>query len=139
MALICSLLEFNSSSGYFLFFFLGEPKVRLSGNCSGEVTIDNINVCQSNDKERNKQYSDLVCKERGCSHAISSGSKNTLNGDMQEYQHVRCEDYHGKLGQCNRFKGKCNGGLLTVNCVSKYVFMYVCTCMYYCTVILLSP
>lgn len=100
----------------------GEPKVRLSGNCSGEVTIDNINVCQSNDKERNKQYSDLVCKERGCSHAISSGSKNTLNGDMQEYQHVRCEDYHGKLGQCNRFKGKCNGGLLTVNCVKSIKF-----------------
>ena len=126
MALICSLLDFNSSYGYCLFSFLDEPIVNLTGNCSGEVTINNINVCQSNDKPWNIMYSDLVCKERNCSHAISFNNKTT-NGDMQEYQHVRCEDYHGKLGQCNRFKGKCNGGLVTVNCVSKYLCMYVCT------------
>ncbi|XP_073326332.1 scavenger receptor cysteine-rich type 1 protein M160 [Pagrus major] len=99
----------------------GEPNVSLSRKCSGEVKINNISVCQSDDKAWDIDYSHLVCKQLGCSNALYFDTKKP-NQDVQKYQHVRCEDYHGKLGQCNRFEGKCKGGLVSVYCVKSVEF-----------------
>lgn len=105
-----------------LLSFLGEPDVTLSNSCHGDVRINNIQVCSTH---WNNGYSHLVCQEKGCSNAIAdifSGEQAKTNED---YYHVNCENYHDKLGQCKRFLGKCNGKVVSVNCVSKYGCMYV--------------
>ncbi|KAM8754641.1 scavenger receptor cysteine-rich type 1 protein M130 [Acanthopagrus schlegelii] len=101
----------------------GEPSVSLSHGCSGEVKIDNVSVCS--DTAWKMEYSHLVCKELKCSNAYSFDIKQiTGTGKDMEYQHVTCEDYHGKLGQCSRFKKKCSGGLVMVSCVNSIKFSF---------------
>ncbi len=99
--------------------FLDEPIVTLSHTCHGEVKIDNVQVCATS---WNNDYSHLICQEKDCSNAIA----NTFNGENAKsngmYYHVSCEKYHYKLGQCKRFKGTCNGKLVSVSCVGKYVY-----------------
>ncbi|XP_070825415.1 scavenger receptor cysteine-rich type 1 protein M130 [Chaetodon trifascialis] len=96
-----------------------EPKVTLSEGCGGEVKINGIQVCNSSWKDA---YSHLVCHERKCSNAVfTTGSPNRPKlGEL--YQHVRCEDYHQTLGQCDRFKGTCDGYLVSVYCVNNMNF-----------------
>lgn len=77
------------------------------------MKIDNIGVCNTN---WNIDYSHLVCKEMGCSNAVVSSNKTVPSLDT-EYHHVQCEKYHSKLGQCRRFKAKCDSGLVSVHCV----------------------
>lgn len=103
----------NNRSCYFP--FPGEPEVTLSEKCAGEVRINNISVCSSN---WNLEYSHLICQEKSCSNAIVFDTK-TPPPQSQSY-HVTCEEYHDKLGQCNLFKGQCNGGLVSVYCVGMY-------------------
>lgn len=104
-----------------LLFFLDEPNVTLSETCGGEVRINNLHVCSSH---WNLAYSHIVCLEQNCSDAVSFDDK--LHNPDMKYHHVSCEHYHDKLGQCNRFKGKCNGGLVSVYCVGEYVNMSSC-------------
>lgn len=99
----------------FFFPFPEEPEVTLSEKCAGEVRINNISVCSSN---WNLNYSHLVCQEKYCSNAIVFDRKAAPL--QSEAFHVICEDYHDKLGQCNRFKGQCDGGLVSVYCVGMY-------------------
>ncbi|XP_060912936.1 scavenger receptor cysteine-rich type 1 protein M160 [Labrus mixtus] len=95
-----------------------EPVIKLSGKCGGEVTMNNINVC---DTHWHDDYSDLVCQEMGCVKAVGHFSEKVPRSD-EEYHHVKCEKYHSKLGQCRRFKAKCEGGLVSVYCVHKVEF-----------------
>ncbi|XP_074537958.1 scavenger receptor cysteine-rich type 1 protein M130 isoform X2 [Halichoeres trimaculatus] len=96
----------------------GAPNVTLSGKCGGEVKIDNIGVCDTN---WNIDYSHLVCQEMGCSNAVAHSSKEVSILSSKEYHHVQCEQYHSKLGQCKRFKAKCNR-LVSVHCVKNVKF-----------------
>nr|XP_020490943.1 scavenger receptor cysteine-rich type 1 protein M130-like isoform X1 [Labrus bergylta] len=95
-----------------------EPAINFSRTCGGEVTIDNISVCDTN---WHNDYSDLVCKEKGCIKAVGHFSKK-VPSSKDEYYHVRCEKYHSKLGQCRRFKAKCYGKLVSVYCVREVKF-----------------
>ncbi|XP_034551085.1 scavenger receptor cysteine-rich type 1 protein M160 [Notolabrus celidotus] len=90
-----------------------EPSVTLSEKCAGEVMINKVGVC---DTYWNIGYSHLVCQETGCSNAVGHFSEKVPRSDM-EYHHVKCERYHSKLGQCKRFKAKCDGKLVSVYCV----------------------
>ncbi|XP_026189180.1 scavenger receptor cysteine-rich type 1 protein M130 [Mastacembelus armatus] len=93
-----------------------EPKVKLSGNCGGEVSINNVEVCNTNWK-----YSDLICQEQNCSNAIGVNHLTTPNQD-KKYYHVSCEDYHYNLGQCKTVLGKCSGNLVSAYCVANVMF-----------------
>ncbi|TMS16568.1 Scavenger receptor cysteine-rich type 1 protein M160, partial [Larimichthys crocea] len=81
----------------------GEPKVTLSEDCYGEVRINNTSVCHRNWKP---EYSDLVCQEKGCGNVVPHSSVSKRLPKDESY-HVSCEEYHYKLGQCNRYKAKC--------------------------------
>lgn len=99
-----------------LLCFPDEPNVTLSGECRGELKINNSHVCSSN---WNLDYSHLVCQEQpDCSNAVfydrATSSVNT------QLQHVACEDHHDKLGQCNRYEGPCADGPVSVYCVGTY-------------------
>lgn len=68
-------------------------------------------------------YSHLVCQEQqDCSNAIFSESTENVNAHSQ---HVACEDYHDKLGQCSTFKGPCTEGHVSVYCVGMYKYTSV--------------
>uniref|UniRef100_UPI0037E72D19 scavenger receptor cysteine-rich type 1 protein M130 n=1 Tax=Semicossyphus pulcher TaxID=241346 RepID=UPI0037E72D19 len=95
-----------------------EPKVTLSEKCGGEVKLNGIRVCDTHWKI---DYSHLVCQEMGCSNAVENFSKVRVL-DKEHYHHVRCEKYHSKLGQCKRFKAKCEGNLVKVFCVNHVTF-----------------
>ncbi|XP_076597662.1 scavenger receptor cysteine-rich type 1 protein M160 [Chaetodon auriga] len=98
----------------------GEPTVTLSGTCGGEVMINGTRVCSSGWKDA---YSHLVCHEQNCSNAIIAFIITIQPSEPgKQYQHVRCEDYHQTLGQCDRFMGTCNGPLMSVSCVNGVEF-----------------
>lgn len=105
-----------SQSVILLFSFLGEPKVTLSEDCYGEVRINNTSVCHRNWKP---EYSDLVCQEKGCGNVVPHSSVSKRLPKDESY-HVSCEEYHYKLGQCNRYKAKCED-VVYVYCSGKYV------------------
>ncbi|KAI4824269.1 hypothetical protein KUCAC02_012792, partial [Chaenocephalus aceratus] len=90
-----------------------EPKVNLSTQCAGEVTVNDLEVCNTNWEDR---YSRLVCQELSCSNAIGfSAVKEPIKN--KEYFHVNCEENHYQIGQCKRVKGKCEKTLVSVFCV----------------------
>ncbi|KAI3357098.1 hypothetical protein L3Q82_015566 [Scortum barcoo] len=93
-----------------------EPNVILSKGCHGEVRINNIQVCAAG---WNDDYSHLVCQEKDCSNAIASMDSLEKAKPNKEYYHVSCEKHHYKLGQCRRFKAKCETNLVSVYCVRK--------------------
>ncbi|XP_056897293.1 scavenger receptor cysteine-rich type 1 protein M160 [Takifugu flavidus] len=90
-----------------------EPVVTLSGKCRGEVKINNRSVCSHN---WNFDYSHLACQEQqDCRDAVFSDS--TATNTKRHLQHVACESYHDKLGQCHSFEGLCPGGPVSVYCI----------------------
>lgn len=102
---------------FYGFYPLDGPVVTLSEKCRGEVKINNNTVCSSN---WNMDYSHLVCQEQqDCSNAIFS---ETTKIENMHSQHVACEDYHDKLGQCSTFKGPCSEGHVSVYCVGMYKY-----------------
>lgn len=99
-----------------LLCFPGEPNVTLSGECRGEVKINNRHVCSTN---WNLDYSHLVCQEQQhCSNAVFYQS--TTSSVNTQLPHVACEDHHDKLGQCDRYEGLCANGPVSVYCVGTY-------------------
>lgn len=93
--------------------FPEEPTVTLSGKCRGEVRLNSRPVCSSNWTLDN---SHLVCQEQqDCSNAVF------FHGDpgrpARQLTHVACEDHQDKLGQCERYEGRCAGGPVSVYCV----------------------
>ncbi|XP_042265863.1 scavenger receptor cysteine-rich type 1 protein M130 isoform X3 [Thunnus maccoyii] len=92
----------------------GEPKVKLTENCKGQVTINDTEVCDSN---WNLDYSHMVCQEQDCSNAVPGNFSIERLDPHKEYYHVKCEKDHHLLGQCKRFKGTCKGKLVSVYCV----------------------
>ncbi|KAM9350289.1 scavenger receptor cysteine-rich type 1 protein M130 [Symphorus nematophorus] len=93
-----------------------EPKVTLSGNCRGEVRINNIGVCGAG---WSKSYSDKVCQEMLCGNSLYFDYK--VRATNAAY-HVRCEEYHDRLGMCDRFEEQCSEGLVSVYCVGNATF-----------------
>ncbi|TNM86312.1 hypothetical protein fugu_006542 [Takifugu bimaculatus] len=90
-----------------------EPVVTLSGKCRGEVKINNRSVCGHN---WNFDYSHLACQEQqDCRDAVFSNSTAPII--KRSLQHVACESYHDKLGQCHSFEGLCPGGPVSVYCI----------------------
>nr|XP_040050187.1 scavenger receptor cysteine-rich type 1 protein M130 isoform X2 [Gasterosteus aculeatus aculeatus] len=97
-----------------------EPQIILSEGCYGEVKINNLEVCATNWKEN---YSDMVCSEINCGgNAVASVSHDRMPQRNKDYHHVRCDDNDYYLGQCKRFKGKCDGNLVSVYCVGNVKF-----------------
>ncbi|XP_068193104.1 scavenger receptor cysteine-rich type 1 protein M160 [Antennarius striatus] len=94
-----------------------EPRITLSEKCAGEVRINNISVCSTH---WNMDYSHLVCQELDCIRAISFDMKPS--DPNQKHYLVHCEDYHHKLGQCNRFMSQCEGGLVSIFCAGNLKF-----------------
>ncbi|TKS77042.1 Scavenger receptor cysteine-rich type 1 protein M160 CD163 antigen-like 1 [Collichthys lucidus] len=102
----------------------GEPNVTLSEDCYGEVRINNTSVCHRNWKP---EYSDLVCQEKGCGNVVPHSSSSKRESVKDESYHVSCEEYHYKLGQCNRYKAKCED-LVYVYCSGAVKFNTTETC-----------
>ncbi|KAK5923202.1 hypothetical protein CgunFtcFv8_000194 [Champsocephalus gunnari] len=95
-----------------------EPKVNLSTQCAGEVTVNDLEVCNTNWEDR---YSRLVCQELSCSNAIGfSAVKEPIKN--KDYFHVNCEENHYQIGQCKRVKGKCEKTLVSVFCAGNVKF-----------------
>ncbi|KAM7410829.1 hypothetical protein PAMA_020998 [Pampus argenteus] len=97
----------------------GEPKVSLSGQCKGDVTIDGIEVCNSHWKD---SYSHMVCQEYNCSNAVVNTLTNKQPTAGKKYQHVSCEKHHNKLSECKRFMETCSGKLVHIYCVGNIKF-----------------
>ncbi|XP_044208356.1 scavenger receptor cysteine-rich type 1 protein M160 isoform X2 [Thunnus albacares] len=97
----------------------GEPKVNLTEKCKGQVMIDGIEVCNST---WNHDYSHMVCQELDCSNAFPDNFNIKSPEPRKKYYHVNCEKHHYLLGQCKRFKGKCEGKLVSVSCVENVKF-----------------
>ncbi|XP_068588843.1 scavenger receptor cysteine-rich type 1 protein M160 [Cebidichthys violaceus] len=95
-----------------------EPNVTLS-NASGDVMINGIQVCASNWKQNN---SHMVCQQKNRSNAFAKTSHVKMPIKDEKYYHVSCEDNHYELGQCKRFRGKCEGNLVSVYCVGNARF-----------------
>ncbi|KAM8862387.1 scavenger receptor cysteine-rich type 1 protein M130 [Spinachia spinachia] len=97
-----------------------EPNITLSEGCYGEVKINNLEVCDTNWKPI---YSDRVCSQQTCGGKAIMGSSNDRTPVRdKKYHHLRCDDNHYQLGQCKRFKEKCNGKLVSVYCVGNVKF-----------------
>ncbi|XP_041802231.1 antigen WC1.1 [Chelmon rostratus] len=94
-----------------------EPSVSLSETCGGEVKMNGFRLCSTGWKEA---YSHLVCQEQNCSNALFTS--RTKSKPDEDYLHVRCEDYHHKLGQCDTFKGRCDDSVVSVYCVGNVKF-----------------
>ncbi|KAJ4934408.1 hypothetical protein JOQ06_007203 [Pogonophryne albipinna] len=95
-----------------------EPKVNLSTQCAGKVTVNDLEVCNTNWEDR---YSRLVCQELSCSNAIGFSAVEEPIKD-KEYFHVNCEENHYQIGQCKRVKGKCEKMLVSVFCADNVKF-----------------
>uniref|UniRef100_A0A3Q1HC17 SRCR domain-containing protein n=1 Tax=Anabas testudineus TaxID=64144 RepID=A0A3Q1HC17_ANATE len=96
-----------------------KPSVTLSDTCNGMVMMNGISVCSTN---WNDEYSHLVCQEQMCSNAIYGSISFKEPKPNAEYWHVMCEDYHDKLGQCKRYKAKCDKKLVAISCVKNVKF-----------------
>ncbi|XP_034001175.1 scavenger receptor cysteine-rich type 1 protein M160 [Trematomus bernacchii] len=95
-----------------------DPKVKLSAKCTGELKVNDLEVCSTNWEDR---YSRLVCQELNCSNAIGfSVDKNPIKD--KEYFHVNCEKNHYQIGQCKRVEGKCDTKLVSVFCAGNVEF-----------------
>ncbi|XP_041860276.1 scavenger receptor cysteine-rich type 1 protein M130 isoform X2 [Melanotaenia boesemani] len=93
-------------------------KVTLSGTCSGEVRINNIEICAQNWEI---DYAHRVCQEMDCGNAISNDTSKKAQ-PRQKYFHVSCDDPHYRLGQCKRVQGECKTGLVSVFCIGNVKF-----------------
>lgn len=103
-----------------MFSFPDEPIVTLSEKCRGEVKINNSSVCGST---WTLDYSHLVCQQqKDCSNAVFYA--RTISNANTHLQHVACEGYHDKLGQCNRFEDLCPEGPVSVYCVGMYIHTF---------------
>ncbi|XP_054465198.1 scavenger receptor cysteine-rich type 1 protein M130 isoform X1 [Anoplopoma fimbria] len=102
-----------------------EPNVTLSERCYGAVKINGIEVCNSNWKD---DYSHLICQEQKCGNAIPGHFPGLQSSSNKKYHHVRCEDNHYHFGQCKRFKGKCDGRLVSIYCVNSVQFNTTAYC-----------
>ncbi|XP_010774171.1 scavenger receptor cysteine-rich type 1 protein M130 [Notothenia coriiceps] len=101
-----------------------EPKVNLSTQCAGEVTVNDLEVCNTNWEDR---YSRLVCQELSCSNAIGfSVNKKPIKD--KEYFHVNCKENHHQIGQCKRVMGKCEKTLVSVFCAGNVKFNFTEKC-----------
>lgn len=95
-----------------------EPQVTISGNCHGEVRINNTSVHGSSNSS---DHAHIVCKEKNCRDAVFFEIKKPADEDAEAY-HINCEKYHDRLGKCSRYKGKTDKGVLSVYCVGEYAF-----------------
>ncbi|XP_028439401.1 scavenger receptor cysteine-rich type 1 protein M130 [Perca flavescens] len=98
-----------------------EPNVTLSDS---HVKINGVEVCATDWKD---EYSHKVCQEQNWGIAIAGVSHDKLADADKNYFHVSCENNHYKLGQCKRYKGKCQkegkkGTLVSVYCVNNVKF-----------------
>ncbi|KAL7399027.1 hypothetical protein ABVT39_018790 [Epinephelus coioides] len=94
-----------------------EPKVTISGQCHGQVMINGLEVCSSTWKQTD---SNLLCQQE-CGNAISGVPSLTRPDPNKNYAHVSCESHHYKLGNCKRFRGKCDKTLVYVSCTDNNV------------------
>lgn len=79
------------------------------------MKINGVSVCAS---KWDLAKSHRVCQEQhNCSQAVAfeKGSQ----ADDRDYYHVHCQDYHHRLSQCQRVKGRCTEGPVSVYCVGK--------------------
>ncbi|XP_034733491.1 antigen WC1.1 [Etheostoma cragini] len=102
-----------------------KSNITLSDRCYGAVKINNVEVCADNWKP---EYSLKVCQEHNCGNAIAGASGGEQALANKQYYHVSCEGNHYKLGQCKRFKDKCQGKLLSIHCVYSVEFQTTQTC-----------
>ncbi|XP_075332264.1 scavenger receptor cysteine-rich type 1 protein M130 [Odontesthes bonariensis] len=94
------------------------PRVSLTGNCQGEVKINDVKVCADH---WNIEYAHMVCQEKNCSNAIVELLQSPPTRSEEMY-HVRCDDHHYKLGQCERVKGPCAKGSVSISCIENVQF-----------------
>ncbi|XP_056155908.1 antigen WC1.1 [Lampris incognitus] len=95
-------------------------EVNLSKNCSGEVTISGISVC---DTDWEHMQSHIVCQAQGCGNAIPIQKAKAARGHTSaSIYHVSCGRYESHLGQCKTTRGKCHGGPVSVYCVDNVKF-----------------
>ncbi|XP_054904267.1 antigen WC1.1 isoform X2 [Poeciliopsis prolifica] len=99
-----------------------KPKVNLSAN--GELTIENVPVCNSHWEE---DYSHMVCQQLGKGNAIPSLSKKERKTLELSY-HVHCDKHNYLIGQCQRTKGKCTEGSVSIYCSRDVEFKTTETC-----------
>lgn len=109
-----------------LLSFPDEPVVTLSEKCRGVVKINNRSVCSRN---WNFDYSHLACQEQqDCRDAVFNDS--TPSNSKIHLQHVACEGYHAKLGQCHSFEGPCPEGQVSVYCIGTWINPFGFKCRY---------
>ncbi|XP_062316545.1 scavenger receptor cysteine-rich domain-containing protein SCART1 [Osmerus eperlanus] len=83
----------------------------LQGNCSGELFLGDLGVC---DAGWSRNESQIACQ--GCSNAIDIKSTPTSGGVKGLY--VSCLGSEDQLGQCKTIHGSCSTGLVSVACVA---------------------
>ncbi|XP_053173316.1 antigen WC1.1 [Scomber japonicus] len=104
-----------------------KPNINISGGCYGQVKINGLEVCN---RKWEDKYSHMVCQEKGCGNAIIDRLHNSNPVSSTEYHHVHCEDFHHKIGQCKRFKARCEGKgkLVSVYCTGNVKFRTTSIC-----------
>ncbi|XP_043977257.1 scavenger receptor cysteine-rich type 1 protein M130 isoform X1 [Gambusia affinis] len=100
----------------------GNPKIKLSQ--TGELSIDGVTVCNSDWEE---DYSHMVCQQLGKGNAIPSLSKKQSTTLRDSYI-VHCDKHNYLIGQCQRTKGKCNEGPVSIYCSRDVEFNTTETC-----------
>lgn len=101
----------------------GEPVVKLSQNCSGDLTINNVPVCSSQWKT---DYSHRVCQQLGCGNAILENHKRSPSNN--DALHVHCDEHNYLISQCIRVRGRCNAALVSISCSGSVSFNMSETC-----------
>lgn len=93
----------------------GEPTVTFSESCRGLVKINSLSVCSDGDA---LEHAHIACMEQDCGKAVLVDDVSAgLNPDGFL---IRCESYQDQLGKCSRLQGKCQKGLMYVQCAGKY-------------------
>ncbi|XP_023196450.1 scavenger receptor cysteine-rich type 1 protein M130-like isoform X1 [Xiphophorus maculatus] len=100
----------------------GKPEMKLSQ--TGELSIDGVPVCRS---QWETDYSHMVCQQLGKGNAIPTLSKKQ-GKTLKDSYHIRCDKHNYLIGQCQRAKGNCNEGPVTIYCSRDVEFNTTETC-----------
>ncbi|XP_055788854.1 antigen WC1.1 [Salvelinus fontinalis] len=88
-----------------------------TGNCYGQVRLNNLPVCYDNWDD---SHSKIACQEKHCSNSISFEKINRGSGGDAHF--VSCIGSESNLGQCKTKRGKCGSGLVSVSCAGGVKF-----------------
>ncbi|KAI4885334.1 hypothetical protein NFI96_001848 [Prochilodus magdalenae] len=107
----CEVKETSSHFQHLNIICDGNPEVKLLGNCTGEVMINqSLRMCGNS--HNTKRVLDELCHHLQCGKFVSSWTTKVKG----EAQYFSCSGHENRLWQCNSWKDSCDT-VISVSCV----------------------